>query len=35
MKDKYRNFLMYWLPVVFYCTVIFIQSSYPVGFNRL
>ena len=29
MKDKYRNFLMYWLPVVLYCTVIFIQSAYP------
>ena len=29
MKDKYRKFLIYWLPVVFYCTVIFIQSAYP------
>jgi VanZ family protein len=29
MKDKYRNFLIYWLPVVFYCTAIFVQSAYP------
>jgi hypothetical protein len=29
MKDKYRNFMISWLPVVLYCTVIFIQSSYP------
>jgi VanZ family protein len=29
MKDKHRNFLIYWLPVVLYCAVIFIQSAYP------
>jgi len=29
MKDKHRKFLIYWLPVVLYCTAIFIQSSYP------
>jgi VanZ family protein len=29
MKDTHRYFLIYWLPVVFYCTAIFVQSSYP------
>jgi VanZ family protein len=29
MKDNRRKFLIYWLPVVLYCAVIFIQSSYP------
>ena len=29
MTDKHRKFLIYWLPVVFYCTAIFVQSSYP------
>jgi VanZ family protein len=29
MKSSHRNFLIYWLPVWLYCTVIFIQSSYP------
>lgn len=29
MKSSYRNFLIYWLPVWLYCTVIFIQSAYP------
>jgi VanZ family protein len=29
MKDKYRKFLIYWLPVLFYCSAIFVQSSYP------
>jgi hypothetical protein len=29
MKDQYKCFLIYWLPVVLYCTVIFIQSAYP------
>jgi len=29
MTDKYRNFLIYWLPVALYCAVIFIQSAYP------
>ncbi|MFH0994855.1 MAG: VanZ family protein [Pseudomonadota bacterium] len=29
MKDNHRNFLIYWLPVVLYCVVIFIQSAYP------
>jgi VanZ family protein len=29
MKNHHRKFLIYWLPVVLYCAVIFIQSSYP------
>jgi VanZ family protein len=29
MMDKYRKFLIFWLPVVLYCAMIFIQSSYP------
>jgi VanZ family protein len=29
MKDKFRNYLIYWLPVLMYCAVIFIQSAYP------
>ena len=29
MKKNHGNFLIYWLPVVIYCTVIFIQSAYP------
>jgi VanZ family protein len=29
MKDKHRKFLIYWLPVVLYCAVIFIQSAFP------
>jgi len=29
MESRHRNFLIYWLPVWLYCTVIFIQSSYP------
>jgi len=29
MKEKHRNFLIYWMPVVCYCVMIFIQSAYP------
>jgi VanZ family protein len=29
MSEKYRFFLWYWLPVIIYCFLIFIQSSYP------
>ena len=28
-RSKYKNFLFYWLPILIYCIVIFIQSSYP------
>ncbi len=24
-----KNFLIYWLPVILYCTILFIQSSFP------
>ncbi len=26
---KYKHFLFYWLPIFVYCTLIYIQSSYP------
>jgi len=26
---KYKHFLFYWLPIIIYCTLIYIQSSYP------
>jgi len=26
---KYKNFLFYWFPVLLYCLLIYIQSSYP------
>jgi len=26
---RYKNFLFYWFPILFYCLIIFIQSSYP------
>lgn len=26
---KYKNFFYYWLPIIIYCVVIFIQSSRP------
>ncbi len=26
---KYKNFIIYWIPVIIYCILIFIQSSYP------
>ena len=29
LHSKHRNFLLYWLPVIAYCLIIFIQSSYP------
>jgi VanZ family protein len=29
MEGRHTNFLIYWMPVWLYCTVIFIQSSYP------
>jgi VanZ family protein len=31
LKDLncYKNFLFYWFPVIIYCLIIFIQSSYP------
>jgi len=29
LSSKYKNFLFYWLPVILYCLLIFIQSSYP------
>ena len=31
LKDLncYKNFLFYWFPIIFYCLIIFIQSSYP------
>ncbi len=29
VRSKYKNFLFYWLPILIYCIVIFIQSSYP------
>ena len=29
MKEKHRKFLIFWLPVLLYCVVIFIQSAYP------
>ncbi len=29
MNDKHKYFVIYWLPVVTYCAVIFIQSAYP------
>ena len=31
MKDQnyYKNLLFYWFPIIIYCLIIFIQSSYP------
>ena len=31
MKDLncYKNLLFYWFPIIIYCLIIFIQSSYP------
>ena len=29
MTGSYKNFLFYWFPIIFYCLIIFIQSSYP------
>lgn len=26
---RFRNFLFYWFPILVYCTLIYIQSSYP------
>lgn len=30
VTGRYKNFLFYWFPVIIYCLIIFIQSSYPV-----
>ena len=29
LSSKYKNFLVYWLPIIVYCLFIFIQSSFP------
>lgn len=29
MTGRYKYFLFYWFPVIIYCLIIFIQSSYP------
>ncbi len=29
LHSKHKNFLKYWLPIIVYCLLIFIQSSYP------
>ncbi|MBW2568970.1 MAG: VanZ family protein [Deltaproteobacteria bacterium] len=29
MTRSYKNFLFYWFPIIIYCLIIFIQSSYP------
>ncbi len=29
MIVRYKNFLFYWFPIIIYCLIIFIQSSYP------
>ena len=29
-NTRTRIFFFYWLPVIFYCLLIFVQSSYPV-----
>jgi VanZ family protein len=28
-RSKFRNFLIYWLPLIIYCLAIYIQSDYP------
>ena len=29
VHSKFKNFLIYWLPILIYCLLIFAQSSYP------
>ena len=29
INARFKNFLFYWLPIFVYCTLIYIQSSYP------
>ncbi len=29
MTERYKNFLFYWFPIIIFCLIIFIQSSYP------
>ena len=29
MNKRYKNFLYYWFPVLIYCLLIYLQSSYP------
>ena len=29
MTERYKNLLFYWFPIIIYCLIIFIQSSYP------
>ncbi|UCD90337.1 MAG: VanZ family protein [Desulfobacterales bacterium] len=29
LPSKHKNFLWYWFPIIVYCLLIFIQSSYP------
>ena len=29
MIVRYKNLLFYWFPIIIYCLIIFIQSSYP------
>lgn len=29
VKQKYKNLLFHWFPILIYCVLIFIQSSYP------
>lgn len=29
VHSKFKNFLIYWLPILIYCLLIFTQSSYP------
>jgi VanZ family protein len=29
LYSKHKNLLQYWLPIILYCLLIFIQSSYP------
>jgi VanZ family protein len=29
LYSKHRHFLLYWLPIITYCLIIFLQSSYP------
>ena len=29
VKQKYKNIILYWLPVLIYCVLIFLQSAYP------
>ena len=29
MTKRYKNFLYYWFPVIIYCFLIYLQSSYP------